>query len=195
MTNILHVNSSGRVNGSASRQLSAEIVDRLCAKHGDASVTRREAVTNAEFPDETWVVANFTASDERSEHQARRLQHSQELVDEVRAADYIVIGSPIYNFSIGGALKTWIDQICRPGLTFRAEPTGFVGLLDNKKAFLVVTSGGTQVNGPIDFATGYLIHILGFLGVTDVSVIAADTTLDDLDGAVERAMQRIEAIV
>lgn len=195
MTTILHVNSSGRINESASRRLSAAIVQRLCEKHEDAQIVSREAVTDAEFVDEEWVAANFTPSEERTEAQTRRLQHSQNLVDEVVTADYIVIGTPVYNFTISGVLKAWIDQICRPGLTFRAEPTGFVGLMEGKKAYLVVSSGGTEVNGPIDFATGYMIHILGFIGITDVTVIAADTMMQDPDGAIERATAQIEAVV
>jgi len=163
--------------------------------HEDAQIVSREAVTDAEFVDEEWVAANFTPSEERTEAQTRRLQHSQNLVDEVVTADYIVIGTPVYNFTISGVLKAWIDQICRPGLTFRAEPTGFVGLMEGKKAYLVVSSGGTEVNGPIDFATGYMIHILGFIGITDVTVIAADTMMQDPDGAIERATAQIEAVV
>ena len=195
MTKILHLDSSGQTTGSASRTLSAEIVKRLCDKHPDAQVIRREAAENADFPDAVWVAANFTLPDDRTEEQNHRLQHSQTVVEEVQAADYIVIGSPIYNFTISGALKAWIDQISRPGLTFRAEPSGFVGLLENKKVYLVISSGGTKVNGPIDFATGYMIHVLGFLGITDVSVIAADTMIDDPEGALRRAREQIEELI
>lgn len=195
MTTILHVNSSGRRNGSASRQLSASLVERLLHQNPGAQVIEREAATDAEFPDEDWVSANFTQADERSAHQNARLRHSELLVEEVKAADVIVIGVPIYNFTISGALKAWIDQVCRPGLTFRAEPDGFVGLLENKTAFLVVTSGGTEVNSPIDFATGYMTHILGFLGITDVKVIAADTMVMDPQGALDRATTQIREAV
>ncbi len=195
MTTILHLNSSGRRNGSASRQLSAALVEKLTVQNPDARVIERDAATDAEFLDEDWVVANFTQAEERSAQQGARLQHSQTLVEEVQAADIIVIGTPIYNFSISGVLKAWIDQICRPGLTFRAEPDGFVGLLENKKVFLVMTSGGTEINGPIDFATGYMLHILGFLGITDVTVIAADTMVMDPENALNRAMQQINAAV
>lgn len=195
MTTILHVNSSGRKNGSASRQLGAALVEKLMKRHPGASVIEREAVTEAEFLDEEWVVANFTSVEERSSRQGKRLEHSRKLVEEVQAADFIVIGTPIYNFTISGVLKAWIDQICRPGLTFRAEPDRFVGLLQNKKAFLVVTSGGTEVKGPIDFATGYMVHVLGFLGITEVAVIAADTMVSDPQGALERARRQIEEAV
>lgn len=195
MTTILHLNSSGRRNGSASRQLSAALVEKLIAQNPGARVIERDAATDAEFLDEDWVVANFTQAEERSTQQGARLQYSQTLVEEVQVADIIVIGTPVYNFSISGALKAWIDQICRPGLTFRAEPDGFVGLLENKKVFLVVTSGGTEVNGPIDFATGYMLHILGFLGITDVTVIAADTMVMNPERALTRAMQQIDTAV
>ncbi|WP_179954166.1 FMN-dependent NADH-azoreductase [Denitrobaculum tricleocarpae] len=191
MATILQVNSSGRRQGSASRQLTAALVGKLVAEHPGAKVIERDAVTNAEFLDEEWVIANFTQAQERSTRQKERLQHSQKLVDEVQAADFIVIGTPIYNFSISGVLKAWIDQICRPGLTFRAEPEGFVGLLKGKRVFLVVTSGGTEINGPVDYATAYMTHILGFLGITDVTVIGADTMVSDPEGALDRAMRQI----
>lgn len=193
MATILQVNSSGRRKGSASRQLTAALVEKLKEETPGARVIERDAVTDAEFPDEDWVVANFTPADQRSVQQEKRLRHSRRLVAEVQAADLIVIGAPVYNFSIPGVLKAWIDQICRPGLTFRAAPEGFVGLLENKKVFLVVTSGGTEVQGPIDYATGYMIHILGFLGITDVTVIGADTMVSDPEGALARAMRQIRA--
>jgi FMN-dependent NADH-azoreductase len=105
----------------------------------------------------------------------------------------LVIGAPIYNFAPPAALKLWIDQIARARETFRYTETGPVGLLTGKRAVIVTASGGTAVGSEIDFATGYLRHILGFVGVTDVEIIAADRTMAD-DGSVERARSAIAAL-
>jgi FMN-dependent NADH-azoreductase len=123
---------------------------------------------------ENWVGANFTDDADRSDDQKAALAASDEMIAELEAADTIVIGVPIYNFSIPAALKAWIDLIARARKTFRYTEAGPEGLLKGKKAYLVVTSGGVPVGSDYDFATGYLRHVLGFVGITDVNIIAAD---------------------
>lgn len=192
MTTILHIDSSGRHDGSYSRKLTAALVKKLQTLGPDAKIIKRELAQGVEFVDQDWIEANFTPADERTILQKERLSGSDALVDEVIQADHIVIGAPIYNFSVPGVLKAWVDQICRAGVTFRYEPTGPVGLLQDKRAFIVIASGGTEVQGPADFATDYLKHVLGFIGIQDVSIVNAGQLMVDEEAALERAKSKIE---
>lgn len=193
MTTILHVNTSGRNTGSHSRKLSTELIAKLTAAHPNASVIERDIASGIEFVDQTWIEATFTPETQRSSDQKFRLSGSDTLVGEVQAADQLVIAVPIYNFSIPGVLKAWVDQICRIGVTFKHVDGQPVGLLENKKAFLVITSGGTEVQGPVDFATDYMTHVLAFIGITDVAIINAGQLMFDESGVLAKARQTIAA--
>jgi FMN-dependent NADH-azoreductase len=169
---ILHIDSSARLQGSVTRDLSSQIVAHL---GGD--VIRRDLKDALPQITENWVNANFTPADQRDAVQTDTLALSDTLVNELRAADTIVIGVPIYNFGVPAALKAWIDLVARAGLTFKYTETGPVGLLEGKRAIIAIASGGTPMNSDIDFATGYLRHVLGFIGITNVDVIAADAVM------------------
>ena len=171
---VLEVAASGRNDGSVSRMLSADLIGALEERHGSIELTRRDLKEALPFVDESWINANFTAEEERSTEQRAVLAQSDALVAELRAADVLVIGAPIYNFGVPAALKAWIDMVARARLTFRYTENGPVGLLKGKRAYLAVASGGTAVGSEMDFATGYLRHILGFLGIDDVQIVAAD---------------------
>ena len=170
-THVLRVDASARTDGSVTRSLADRLVDTL----GAGSVTRRDLAAEP-IPQisEDWVGANFTAPDERTAEQNARLAQSDALVAELQAADTLVIATPIYNFGVPAALKAWIDMVARARVTFRYTDDGPVGLLAGKKAYIVLASGGTGVDTPIDFATPYLRHVLGFIGIKDVTVVAAD---------------------
>ena len=140
---------------------------------------------------ENWVAANFTDEAERSDAQKAELALSDTLVEELIAADILVIGTPIYNFGIPAALKAWIDMVARARMTFHYTANGPEGLLTGKKAYILVASGGTEIGSEIDFATGYLRHVLGFIGITDVTFIAADQQMVKGQAAVEAALQEI----
>lgn len=172
MTRILRVDSSARTDGSITRALSQSLAAHLAGPDGEVTV-RDLAAQPPAFVDEPWVGANFTAPEARTEGQRAVLAASDALVEELEAADQIVIGVPIYNFSIPASLKAWIDMVARVRRTFRYTETGPEGFLTGKAAFLVVASGGTAVDAEIDFATPYLKHVLGFLGITNVRVIDA----------------------
>ena len=143
---------------------------------------------------EDWINANFTPADDRDAVQRDLLSLSDQLVDEAIAADTLVIGVPIYNFAVPASLKAWIDLMARVGRTFTYSEAGPEGLLKGKRAIIAVASGGTQVGSDIDFATGYLRHMLGFIGITDVQFVAADALMMDADAAMTRANSAIEAI-
>ncbi len=182
----LHIDSSARLQGSVTRDLSSQIV----AKFG-GSVIRRDLRDALPQITEDWVNANFTPADQRDAVQIDTLALSDALIEELKAADTIVIGVPVYNFGIPTALKAWIDLVARAGVTFKYTDTGPVGLLDGKRAILAVASGGTQVGSDIDFATGYLRHVLGFIGIHDVEIIAADRVMAKGAEAVATAQDAI----
>jgi FMN-dependent NADH-azoreductase len=187
---VLHIDSSARRAGSVSRDLTAQIVERL----GAAEVIRRDLATPLPLLDETWINANFTPADQRSDEQAKLLAQSDALVEELKAADTLVIGAPIYNFSVPAGLKAWIDLVARVGLTFTYTDQGPVGLLEGKRAIIAVASGGTEAGSAIDFATGYLRHMLGFMGITEVEIVAADTLAIDEGAALAKAKAQIETL-
>lgn len=191
--NILRVNASGRRNGSQTRNLADRFIDALDRKHPVANLTVRELNDGMPFVDDAWIDANFTAPEDRSAAQSAALAFSDELVGELENADVIVIAAPVYNFSIPASLKAWIDQIARARRTFQYTDDGPVGLLKNKRAVIITASGGVKIGSPYDFATGYLRHVLAFIGVTDISIVAADRLAVDADGAHARAEKQIGA--
>jgi len=180
-TKILKIDASARKSGSVTRELSEQLVTSLLAGDSQASVIERDLAAGLPFVDETWIGANFTDPADRTPDQKLKLALSDTLVSEVRAADVLVIGVPIYNFGVPASLKAWIDLIARARETFRYTENGPVGLLEGKKAYLIVASGGVKAGSEVDFATTYMKHVLGFIGVKDVTVVAADQLMMDGD--------------
>jgi FMN-dependent NADH-azoreductase len=185
-TNILKVDASARMTGSVSRDLTQAIVDRY-ATAGETNVVTRDLSETLPAVTEAWIGANFTAEAERSEEQRQTLALSDSLVEELEAADVLVIGLPIYNFSVPASLKLWIDLVARAGRTFQYTEYGPKGLLEGKRAIVAVASGGTEVGSEIDFATGYLRHVLGFLGIADVVFVKADRLMVDAEASLKSA--------
>lgn len=173
MTTILEISASGRKHGSITRLLTGELVDALSGGNSAANIIRRDLSTGIDFVDEQWIAANFTDPEKRSLEQRAALSESDALVEELKSADIVVIGAPIYNFGVPAALKAWIDMIARARLTFRYTDNGPVGLLSGKKAYVVVASGGVPIDSDLDFATPYLRQALQFVGINDIDVIAA----------------------
>ena len=186
---LLHIDSSARLSGSTSRELTARIVEKL-----GGEVIRRDLSTHLPLIDETWVNANFTPAEKRTEAQSAALSLSDTLIEEIRAADVLVIGVPIYNFGVPTTLKAWVDQVARAGVTFRYTENGPEGLLHGKRAILAVASGGTEAGSDIDFASRYMRHVLGFIGITDVQIVTADQMMVDADAAVAKATAQIDAL-
>lgn len=184
---VLAVHSSGRHDGSTTRRLADDLVRALQARCPHIDVVERDLARGVPLIDAGWIDANFTPEDDRTDAQRRALAASDELVEELRAADVLVVGVPLYNFGIPAALKAWIDMVTRARLTFRYKPDGPVGLLGGKKAYLVMASGGVAVGSDADFATPYLRHALRFIGITDVEVIAADQINRRGDDALDTA--------
>jgi FMN-dependent NADH-azoreductase len=187
---VLHIDSSARTNDSVSRDLSAKIV----AKLGADSVIRRDLSTPLPQVTENWIGANFTPADQRDPVQKDLLALSDQIVQEIKAADTIVIGLPIYNFSVPASLKAWIDLSCRAGVTFAYTENGPKGLLEGKRAIVAIASGGTQVGSDADFASGYVRHILNFIGITNVEFVAADQLMVDAETSLASANAAVEKL-
>ena len=177
--NILQINSSARSwangQGSQSTRLANELVERLLAAHPGATLTLRD-LSAAPHPalDEFALGAMFTPAEARSAQQHARVALDEALIEELRAADVIVLGVPMVNFGITSQLKNWIDAIAKAGVTFKYTATGPVGLVEGKKVYAVLTRGGVYREQPHDTQVPYLRQTLGFLGITDVEFIYAE---------------------
>ncbi|MHA6263126.1 FMN-dependent NADH-azoreductase [Arenibacterium sp. CAU 1754] len=184
---VLHIDASARFADSVSRALTADIVQRLNAD----SVIRRDLAQALPLIDETWIGANFTPEDTRTNAQKKTLELSDTLLGELERADTIVIGAPMYNFAIPTTLKAWIDLVARAGRSFRYTEAGPEGLMKGKRAIIALTTGGTPFGSEIDFASGYLRHILGFIGITEVQFVYADKLGIDPEGSIAEAQDAV----
>jgi FMN-dependent NADH-azoreductase len=187
---VLRIDASARRTGSESRALTTRIVERLSPD----TVIHRDLATPIPAITEDWLSANWTPDADRSKAQRDLLALSDQLIAELKAADTIVIGAPIYNFGVPASLKAWVDQIARAGITFKYSETGPKGLLTGKRAIIAIASGGTQLGSEIDFASGYLRHIMGFIGITDVQFVAADQLMVDAEASHAKADAALEAL-
>lgn len=186
---ILHIDSSARKEGSVTRDLSAEIVARL-----GGTIIRRDLANPVPQLSAGWLAANFTPADERDAVQTDVLSLSDTLIAELKSADTIVIGAPVYNFSVPSALKAWIDQVCRAGLTFQYTENGPQGLLAGKRAIIAIATGGMPVGAEVDYASGYIRHVMNFIGITDVEIVAADRVMADADAAIAAAKDQVSKL-
>ena len=167
---ILRIDASMRKNGSYSRALGDRLIAQLKSQ-SLSTVKVRDLADGIPNIDETWIGANFTDIAERTAEQRSVLSCSDALISELKSADTLVIGLPIYNFNVPAAFKAWIDQIARAKITFRYGANGPEGLLKDKKSYVILSSGGTQLGSNIDYVSDYMHHILGFIGIKDVTII------------------------
>ena len=194
LNNILRIEASARETDSVSRQLTSKVIDHLGSQTA-IRVSERNVSDGLPFVTSGWVSANFTPAEQRSGDQIAELRLSDELISELKNADTLVMGVPVYNFGIPASLKAWIDQITRAGVTFQYTENGPVGLLEGKRAIVVVASGGTPVGSDYDYASPYLKHILGFVGIKDVTIIAADSLMQNTPEKIAQAEKEITQLV
>ncbi|MFC0169490.1 FMN-dependent NADH-azoreductase [Pseudoduganella danionis] len=201
MANLLHIDSSVRQQGSLSRQLGGEFLAKWQAANPDGKVVTRDLAANpVPHLTEQMLGAYFTPAEQRNAEQAHTIKTSDALVDELLAADTIVIGAPMYNFSVPSGLKAWIDHVARAGRTFKYGANGPEGLVHGKKVIVFVATGGVYSAGPAaayDHVTTYLRTVLGFLGMTDVSFIVAEGVAMGeaaVEAALSQSRNQLEAI-
>ncbi len=178
MSHLLHIQSSPNLHASVSRDLSAGFVANHRESHPDDTVTTRDLVTtHIPHLGVDLLGGYFGKPEAHTPEQKAALRLSDELIDEMSAADLLVISAPMYNFSIPSQLKAWIDHIVRAGRTFQYTAEGPKGLVSGKKAMVFLAAGGIYSDGPFktyDFQENYLRAILGFLGITDMTAVRAE---------------------
>ena len=201
MSRILHVSSSPRGDASYSNQVAARLIRELKQANPQTTVTVRD-LAHDPLPhiDADFVAATRSADGPRTERQRVILAQSDTLVDELLAADTIVIAAPMINFSVSTTLKSWFDYIARAGRTFSYSEAGPKGLATDKRVIIVSASGGVYSgeNAAFDFQIPWLRNMLGFLGMTDVEVIRIEGTAfgpEAADKALERAAAHARELV
>lgn len=174
MKNVLRITTSIFEKDSVSSMLMEELIAALESEGGVPNIVERnfreEPVPHL---DASWLQALSTPDTERSAEQKAKVDYSDSLITELQVADTIVIALPMYNFSLPSMLKAWVDHIARAGATFKYTEKGSVGLLQDKKVYLVAAMGGIHDSGVTDFLRPYMKHILSFVGITDVEMISA----------------------
>ena len=195
MTNILRIDASARHEGSASRELADRLIARLSDDGSDTIVTVRDLTDGVPLLSEQTLAAMWTPETDRTDAQNTELEHADSAIAELIAADTIVIGLPIYNFGPPASLKAWADLVARAGTTFRYTENGPEGLLPNTPTYVIVASGGVPVGSPMDFSSTWITTFLGFLGISDVTIIAADQLNVDPEGAIAAARERVDNAV
>lgn len=191
MPALLHIDSSP-LPGSITRELTQEFVNAWKANHPNGKVIERDLAANPSKPlDGAWVGAAYTPEAARTAEQTARLAESEQLIAELEQADEYVIGASMHNFSVPAVLKLWIDQVARVGKTFAYGSEGPKGLLQGKKATVVIASGGVYEPGTpagaLNFVEPYLRSVLRFLGITDVTFVTASGVAQVRAGKVDRA--------
>jgi FMN-dependent NADH-azoreductase len=177
--NILHVTSSSRGSASYSNRVASEVIDELARRNSGATVTvRNVAADPLPHIDDDFVAATRSPQGPQTERQRALLAQSDVLVDELFAADVVVIGAPMINFTIPSTLKAWIDYVARAGRTFSYSEAGPKGLVTGKQVIIIGARGGvySEAARPLDFQLPYLKSVLGFLGMTDIEVLEIDGT-------------------
>ena len=190
---IYQIDSSARKEGSTSRALAKKLLDKI-RKPEDEVIYR-------DLDDEMVFVSGLTESGmkiekkDQTEHHKKMFELSDKLVKEIKESDIIIISAPIYNYGPPATLKAWSDLVARIGETFKFKENGRrEGLLRNKKAYLVITSGGTKLNSKEDFLTPWLKFILNFFGIEKVDIISADQMALNYEKSIRDAETQISNI-
>ena len=190
---IYQIDSSARREGSTSRALAKKLLNKIKSP--------KDEIIYRDLNDEMVFVTGLTESgmniDEKdqNENHKKMFELSNQLVKELKESDIIIISAPIYNYGPPATLKAWSDLAARVGETFRFKENGRrEGLLKNKKAYLIITSGGTKLNSREDFLTPWLKFILNFFGIEKIDIICADQMALNYEKSIKDAEKQIEKI-
>lgn len=201
MGRTLLVTSSPRGADSLSTRFATEIAEGIQARSGGPLTVRDLAANPPPHITPAYIQGRITPPEQRTPEQVEAVNIAQALVDELTSADVIVLGSGMMNFGPPSQLKAWFDHVTWPGVTFSYGDAGPEGLLAGKKAYLVTAAGGVFSHGawaPFDFQTSYLLHLLGFIGLTDVEVLRVEGTVlgpDAVNAAIDKAATAIDALL
>ncbi|MBY0340260.1 MAG: NAD(P)H-dependent oxidoreductase [Rhodocyclaceae bacterium] len=195
---LVQINSSLFSGQGQSSALADQFVAKWQAAHANGKVIRHDLV-NEEVPhlDAARFTAFLTKPEERTEAQQAVVAYSDRLINELRAADTLVIGLPLYNLGIPSQLKAYFDHVARAGETFRYTSDGVEGLLKGKKVYVFATRGGQYAGTPFDTQTGFIRNLLGLMGITDVEFIYAEGLARSggvKEAALEKAHEQLAAL-
>ncbi|WP_028295742.1 FMN-dependent NADH-azoreductase [Olivibacter sitiensis] len=180
MKQVLHIISSPKNENSASRAIGNTVIEKLKEKYPEINVKRYDLTkNNVPHLSESHINAFFTPAENRTETQQLEMAISDTALTDLSETDILVVEAPMYNWNIPSTLKAYFDQIARAGLTFRYTGSGFLpqGLLKNKKAYIVTSSGGIYSEGelkPYDFTTNYVRFFLELIGIDVLNVFRAE---------------------
>ena len=188
---VLHINSSAKMKHSSTRIIGQYLVNAL-----GEPVVNRDLAQHALSPisAEDLIAVHGSFASESASLQTQ-LALSEQLIEELKNADTLVLGAPMYNFGIPASLKQWIDAICRAGVSFKYTKQGPVGLLNVKRAFIITATGGTAVGSEMDFSSRYLEHICRFLGISEIFHIDASGSKGSPEQVIAQGKQQVDALI
>jgi FMN-dependent NADH-azoreductase len=192
---ILRVDSSSRYTDSVSRHLTDHMVARLLQEYPEANVTTRDLAANLPLPTEAFVDGSLYAMQNPTPAMQTAVQLSNEMVAELLAADIVVLGLPVYNWTIPSTFKAYVDHISRLGVTFGYVDGFRQGLLQARSVYILFTSGGTSIGSENDFATPYATYLWQTLGIQDVQIIDVSGLLFNADEKIQNAKNQINQLV
>ena len=192
MNKILFYKTSPKNEGSISTELGEYLVNRL-SKEGNTNVSKRQ-LDQIPFINQKIINGLYINDNEKTLEQLEAFKISDAIVKDVHENDTIIISTPIYNFAAPAVLKAWADLVARLNKTFQYTDNGPVGLLKNKKAYIVVSSGGTKIGSEIDFFTPWMKFFLNFIGIKDVTFISADQLMSDDGSKIIQAKSQINEL-
>ncbi|WP_369311224.1 FMN-dependent NADH-azoreductase [Providencia rettgeri] len=198
MSHVLLLKSSILADYSQSNKMADYFIQQWQKKNPEDTVTVRDLVNTPIPAIDGEILAAFGPGDTKTEQQQAHLDLSNTLIEEIKAHDVIVIAAPMYNFTISSHLKHYFDFIARSGHTFKYTEQGSVGLLENKRAFVLTSRGGIYKDTPADTMVPYMTLFLNFLGIKDVEFIFAEGTAlgaDSVEKAHQQAQQHIDNLV
>lgn len=192
MKKILHIISSPRGAASLSIKLGNAIIEKITETY-PGSIVKENNLIEQHYPhlEEAHLTSFFTPAEKRSPDNLAVIKHSEDAIQEILDADTLVISTPLYNFSIPSVLKAWIDHIVRAGVTFKYGENGPQGLIKGKKVYIALSSGAVFSEGALkslDFVEPYLKTILGFIGLTDITVFRVEGSA--IPGIQESALEK-----
>lgn len=192
---ILRLDSSSRYTDSVSRQLTDHMVARLLQEYPEAKITTRDLAAGLPLPTEAFVDGSLYAMQNPTTAMQDAIQLSNEMVAELLAADVVVLGMPVYNWTIPSTFKAYVDHISRLGVTFAYVDGVRQGLLRARNIYILFTSGGTAIGSENDFATPYAKYLWQTLGIQNVEIIDASGLLFNAEEVTHNAMTQIDALV
>lgn len=196
MKKLLHIDTSANLDNSNSRQLTQLFIEGWKASNPEGQVISRDLVKQ-EIPhlNGTTIAAFYSAPEEHTEEMKAGAQLSQELVDELKSADEIVVGVPMYNFGIPSTLKSYIDHIARAGLTFQYTAEGPKGMIEGKTLTFINTRGGIYEGTPMDHQAPYLKTFFEFLGFTDIRFVNAEGMAMNAEEGLAKAKTEVKELL